>query len=85
MRDMGVAERPGVPMAPRRVLPRRVRAGGNACGRPEPVVPQCRTGAISRRGRAALPKRQRPLPVEIVAEVLVAIAGIEPETAVQRE
>src|SRR3954451_1687244 len=54
-------------------------------GRPEPVVPGCLTSAISRRGRTALPKRQRPLPVEIVADVLVAIAGIEPQTAVERE
>jgi hypothetical protein len=53
--------------------------------RPEQVVPECLTSAISRRGRAALQERQRPLSVEIVADVVVAIAGIEPETAVQRE
>src|SRR4051794_9521071 len=38
-----------------------------------------------RSGRAAVPERQRPLPVEIVAEILVAIARIEPEAAVERE
>ena len=73
----------------------RVRPGHEDCSGCRPALAlaaelnrssrNASSAAIRGRGRTALPKRQRPLPVEIVAEVLVAIAGIEPETAVQRE